>query len=121
MPDAGPDSTPPEAVGDRATPELVPGLKRLRPASAVRPCSSGFLDEALGLRAGASLGGSVADLAYLSIRTVVAPVFPPAEAEMVTLPSFKARTSPVLLTVARPVLLLAQVNVTPLMTLFAAS
>lgn len=55
------------------------------------------------------------------MRTVVEPVFPPADAEIVTLPSFKARTRPVLLTVARFVLELAHVNVTPVMVLLAAS
>lgn len=61
------------------------------------------------------------DRGYLSMRTDVEPVFPPADAEMVTVPSFNARTNPVLLTVARLVLELAQVNVTPPIGLSAAS
>ena len=58
---------------------------------------------------------------YLSIRTVVDPVVPPADAEIVTLPSFNARTRPVLLTVARFVFELLQLNWTPVITLLDAS
>jgi hypothetical protein len=57
----------------------------------------------------------------LSIRTVVDPVVPPADAEIVTLPSFNARTRPVLLTVARFVFELLQLNWTPVITLLDAS
>ncbi len=52
----------------------------------------------------------------LSTRKGTDPVFPPADAEMVRLPSRIPVTRPVLLTVARLVLELTQVKVTPLIT-----
>ena len=49
----------------------------------------------------------------LSTRSVTDPVFPPAEAVIVTVPSRIPVTNPVFVTVARFVLELTQVNVTP--------
>src|SRR5687768_410785 len=56
-----------------------------------------------------------------STLTDTDPDFPPADAVMVTLPSRMPVTRPLLSTVARPVLELVQVNVTPGMTLLFAS